>query len=408
MTADGARFETDVQGIWGNWPSTPGMWSYSSLTEMEACPRRWMLARATYPELWDQRGYPPLPTVAALFGNVVHGVVERLTRALSDASTEGELSGVVWVLGGLGGWRKIVAEEVEHQLARFDDNPRVSTERIDRIREELLRRAPQAADQTKVFLGRTAVPTDSRRLLVNTVEHKDGPPRSLPATPGVHAEREVRAEELRLTGRIDLLIIDDVDVTIVDFKTGEEIDSHEDQVRLYALLWGLDTASNPDHRPATKLEIAYPSYARAVEPLDQAGLIALKTSTASRIAAAEVNTRDANPVAMPSPSMCQFCPVRHLCDAYWTSIPPAVPMATTEEWFDFEGRVLAPHGNRSWFFECNDATAQVLVRTAEPNVAFPLGGRVRLLGVRRIIDPDYEGRRVISMVNTSEWYPVSS
>ena len=54
------------------------------------------------------------------------------------------------------------------------------------------------------------------------------------------------------------------------------------------------------------------------------------------------------------------------------------------------------------------ASAEVLVRTVETNVPFPQGARVRLLGVRRTIDPDKEDRLVISMVSTSEWYAVSS
>ncbi|WP_241248399.1 hypothetical protein [Nocardioides turkmenicus] len=44
----------------------------------------------------------------------------------------------------------------------------------------------------------------------------------------------------------------------------------------------------------------------------------------------------------------------------------------------------------------------------ETNVPFPQGARILLLGVRRTIDPDKDDRLVISMVSTSEWYPVFS
>lgn len=408
MTAAGARFDTDVEGIWGHWPSTPAMWSYSSLKEMEACPRRWMLSRASYPDLWDRRGYPPLPAVAALFGNVVHGVVERLGQALADAGLEAVTPGVVIsMLGDLGGWRGLVTNEIEYQLAVFDGNPRVSEERIDRVRDELLRRAPQAADQVKVFLGRGALPARRRPQIDAAVKQPDALPRRFPAAPGTHSERVVCSEALKLTGRVDLLIIDDADVTLVDFKTGEEVASHDDQVRLYALLWDLDAASNPEHRSATKLEIAYPSHTRSVNPPNKTESSALQASTADRIAAADIITTTAEPDAKPSQQGCQFCQVRHMCDAYWTSIPPAVSAATPEEWFDFEGRVLNPQGVRSWYFESRDAD-QVLVRTVEPNMTFPEGGRVRLLGIRRTIDLDNEDRLVISMVSTSEWYSISA
>lgn len=406
MTTLSARFDTDVPGIWGHWPTTPALWSYSSLKEMEACPRRWMLSRATYPDVWDRRGYPQQPVAAGVFGNVVHGVVERLAEALADAGIESASPGaVIGVLGEQGGWRGIVLKEIDHQLARFDDNPRVSRERINRLREELIRRAPQAADQVKTFLGRGALPTG--RSTSAGGESSGQAPKRLPVTSGTHSEREVCAEELRLTGRIDLLVVDDKDVTVVDFKTGDEDPGHADQVRLYALLWHLDEQTNPDSRPATKLELAYPSHTRSVEPPDSAALDALHAGMVERIAAADEVTTATAPSATPSVEGCQFCQVKHLCDIYWPSIPPNVSEATTEEWFDFEGRVLRPQGSRSWFLETDDAT-QVLVRTVETNVPFPAGDKVRLLGVRRTIDPDKDTRLVIAMVSTSEWYAVSS
>lgn len=409
MTTEGARFNTDVPGIWGHWPTTPALWSYSSIKEMEVCPRRWMLSRATYPDLWGRPGYPSAPVVAAIFGNVVHGVVERLGQALADAGIESATPGaVVSVLGDRGGWRGIVMHEVEHQLARFADNPRVSTERIDRVREELIRRAPQAADQVKVFLGRSALPTERRSSTGEASAVGKGKPTRLPAAPGTHAEREVCADSLRLTGRIDLLVIDDADVTVIDFKTGEEDLEHEVQIHLYALLWSLDDQTNPEGRLATKLEVAYPSRTRSVEPLNETALGALETTTAGRIAAADAITREASPLATPSAEGCQFCQVKHLCDVYWPTIPPTVSETTTEEWFDFEGRAVRPHGTRSWYLEATNSTAEVLVRTVETNVPFPQGARVRLLGVRRTIDPDKDDRLVISMVSTSEWYAVSS
>lgn len=400
-----ARFDTDVPGIWGHWPTTPALWSYSSLKEMEACPRRWMLSRATYPDVWDRRGYPQQPVAAGVFGNVVHGVVERLAEALADAGIESATPGaVIGVLSAQGGWRGIVLKEIDHQLTRFDDNPRASHERIDRLREELIRRAPHAADQVKTFLGRGALPAG--RSTSAGGDSSGQAPKRLPATSGTYLEREVRAEELRLMGRIDLLVVDDSDVAVIDFKTGDEDPGHTEQVRLYALLWHLDEQTNPDSRPATKLELAYPSHTRSVEPPDSAALEALHAGMVERIAAADEVTVDASPAATPSREGCQFCQVKHLCETYWPTIPPKVSAVTTEEWFDFEGRVLRPQGIRSWFLEADDLS-QVLVRTVEANVPFPRGAKVRLLGVRRTIDPDKDSRLVIAMVSTSEWYPVS-
>lgn len=258
-----------------------------------------------------------------------------------------------------------------------------------------------------MLLGRGALPS-GHRADGDHVAPGTNRPKRLPASIGTHSEREVCAEDLRLTGRIDLLQIDEDDVTVVDFKTGEESDDHDEQVRLYALLWDLDRQTNPSGQPATRLELAYPSHTRSVDPLNEEQLAALLNAVADRIATADAITEEPPPAATPSPATCQFCQVKHLCDVYWQNIPPSVSDATTEEWFDFEGRAIRPHGNRSWCFEAANSPTKVLVRTVEANVQFPQGQRVRLLGVRRAIDPDEEDRLVISMVGTSEWYEVSS
>lgn len=410
MTEERVRFETDVPGIWGLWPTTPPLWSYSSLKEIEACPRRWMLSRADYPDIWEPRGYPSLPVAAAIFGNVVHVVVERLAKELGAAGITSPSAGdAVGLLGSLGGWRGIVIDAIERELARLDGNPRITSERADRVRDELIRRAPEAVDQVKAFLGRG-------RLLAAEALNHDGeteepniPRQRYPVGFGVHVEREVTAEALRLTGRIDLLVVDDADVTVTDFKTGAEDNAHDDQVRLYALLWQLDSQTNPTSRLATQLRVSHPSHERSVKTPDANQLHAIETATAARIETADTITQNPPPTATPSEENCRYCHVKHLCDAYWPAIPPAVTKVSTEQWFDFEGRVLRPNGSRSWFVETlAEPTAEVLVRTDKTDVAFPVGKRVRLLGVRKSQDPDSPERLVISMVGTSEWYPVSS
>ena len=412
MTEERARFETDVPGIWGMWPTTPSRWSYSSLKAIEACPSRWMLSRADYPDIWERRGYPPLPVVAAMFGNVVHGVVERLAKELDTAGiTSPSVGNVVGVLGSLGGWRGIVLDAIEHELARLLGNPRVSTERIDRVRDELVRRAPEAADQVKVFLGRGAFPPVGRPASGSGSDPsaEGGFTPRTPAGPGAHAELEVLAETLRLTGRIDLLVVNDTEISITDFKTGLENDDHDDQVRLYALLWYLDAQVNPDRRMATKLRVAYPAKERAVAAPDDVELQSLQDASAARVRAADAITLQIPPLANPTEENCRYCSVKHLCDAYWSALPPAVTDISTDQWFDFEGRILRQNGSKSWFAETlAEPPAEVLVRTVETDLAFQVGRRVRLLGVRRSQDPDDPDRLVISMVGTSEWYSIAS
>lgn len=409
MSEERLRFETDVHGVWGYWPRTPALWSYSSLKEMEACPRRWMLSRADYPDIWERRGYPPLPVVAAIFGKVVHGVIEQLTLEFGGAGITSPSAGdVVGILGALGGWRGIVLAAIEREVAGLHANPRVSAERLDRLRSELIRRAPEAADHVKAFLGRGALPAAVTTELSDGSTPGSGPKLRRPAGPGVHAELTVTAESLRVTGTIDQLVFDDSGVTVTDFKTAFENDAHDDQVRLYALLWRLDGQTNPDGVLATQLRVAYPSHERSVAAPDTTELQTLEAATAARVVDADLVTTTPPPTAVPSDENCGYCQVKHLCDAYWPAVPPAISEVSTEEWFDFEGSVARPNGSRSWFVATlTEPPTEVLVRTVDTDVPFPVGQRVRLLGVRRSQDPDKPERLVISMVTTSEWYPVS-
>ena len=43
------------------WPKAPKWMSFSTLYELEACPRRWSLNTAEYPTICDQQRYPNLP-----------------------------------------------------------------------------------------------------------------------------------------------------------------------------------------------------------------------------------------------------------------------------------------------------------------------------------------------------------
>lgn len=82
MSAAEEQFQTAVRGVEGVWPATPSMWSYSSLSEAEECPRRWMLSRARYPTIWEREGYPPRPILAGLIGNTTHRALELILGTL--------------------------------------------------------------------------------------------------------------------------------------------------------------------------------------------------------------------------------------------------------------------------------------------------------------------------------------
>jgi hypothetical protein len=60
------------------WPEPPAWMSHSSLKEAELCPRRWALRRASYPKIWDKPGYPDMPSLPSLIGDVTHDALEKI------------------------------------------------------------------------------------------------------------------------------------------------------------------------------------------------------------------------------------------------------------------------------------------------------------------------------------------
>src|SRR6266446_3100244 len=86
------------------WPSPPDDMTFSTLNAIEACPRRWALQTANYPDLWNGIGYPPKVVIQALSGTIVHSVTETVTQELTRAGcssvTEASAIGVMRALGG--------------------------------------------------------------------------------------------------------------------------------------------------------------------------------------------------------------------------------------------------------------------------------------------------------------------
>lgn len=100
----------EVNALWYarpplKWATEPTWMSVSALLNIEACPRRWSLSYAHYPDIWDRRGYPPKPYLAALAGQIIHGALESIIRSLSQAGCSSIHDSVfVSVLRELGGY----------------------------------------------------------------------------------------------------------------------------------------------------------------------------------------------------------------------------------------------------------------------------------------------------------------
>ena len=398
MTEASDGFTTGVRASDGYWPSPPVTWSYSSLREVSECPRRWMLSRASYPDLWSGWGYPPRPPVAALLGDIVHGVLELLVHRIRDAGcTSLADPAVVVVLRELGGYTRLVEDGMERRLDELADNPRMAG-RLDALRTALRVRVPEMRQRVQALVARSP-------LLLGPLGDDSGS--ATPGTrlaPGAHPEVELRAPALRLAGRVDLLVVDDEGCEITDYKTGVPDDHHGDQLHLYSLIWSRDTEHNPRSLPARRLTLSYPAHEVDVPPLDDRSLDALAGAKTEAIEVAESALEERPPPAHPQPEICGFCGVRQLCDDYWMGLADSASAAG--EWFDFEGTVVQQNGARSWLL-ATTAEPVLFLRTPSEAVSFGVGDRLRLLGLRREEDEEV-ALPVAVLTSASEVFSLTS
>ena len=159
------------------WPVAPQYMSFSTLTELEACPRRWALSAAAYPQVWDHQGYPQPALTATLEGTVTHVALETITRALSDRGCPSvEDASATVVLKDLGGITSVVGKSIARTLQRYASNPRAASA-LDRIQRHLTGRTADLRFRVQEFLSRTRL---------------EPQPRNAPIPRGTDKKREYR------------------------------------------------------------------------------------------------------------------------------------------------------------------------------------------------------------------------
>jgi hypothetical protein len=336
-----------------------------------------------YPDLWSHWGYPPRPSLPALVGDVVHGVFEVLLRSFrAKGCTSLADPSAVGVLRELGGYTKLVEQGIEDQLGKLAENPRVG-DRLGQLRTALRVKVPEIRQRVQAVIARTPFQSAGTGPTGGDAEQRGA------LTLGFHPEVELRAPELRLAGRADLLHLELDGCDITDYKTGAPDPHHADQLRRYALLWTRDLEINPTSLPVRHLILAYPSKDVAVEPPTATELDQLAVDTAAKIKTAETALQERPPPAYPEPTMCGFCGVRQLCEDYWMGLPKlraSSQVGSDPDWFDFEGTVIERNGPRSWLVAPARGETTLLLRTTAESVPFNVGDHLRLLDLHRDID----------------------
>lgn len=390
------------------WPAAPADLTFSALKDIEACPRRWALAAASYPALWDDRGYPPRLQLKALAGSVVHTVLETITKELVRSGCPSVLdASAVGVLQRLGGLSNLISKAIDQLAVRTARNPRAAR-LIDCFTRSLRAQGPELRGRVQTMLARRVLPHKSHQGGVGNPPRERGP-----LGDGVYCEMELRVPRLAWKGRADLLALTSDSCEIIDFKTGEPSEDHALQLRIYALLWNQDEVLNPTGRLATRLVLAHPHGDMAVAPPTSEEIAELETQLATRGAAVRNAIAADPPEAKPGPEQCRYCGVRHMCETYWQ---PATQQRLANEsqgdhrsFVDAEAVVEGRHGPKSWDIRISAGSDQVrgLLRTSGELDVRP-GQKLRILDAAQAVEaPESVGVRCLTIGMLSEVYVVS-
>lgn len=343
----------DTAGFWrvlrpAAWPEAPTWMSFSTLLELEACPRRWALSAADYPQIWKHRGYPRPPQPAALEGTVVHLSLRRITSALVARGCPSLVDeSAISVIRELGGFTAVILDSLERTLQPYEGNPRAVLV-LDGMRHRLAARVPELRSRVQRLLSRirpaarTAAPAEpvisDERASRSQLQH------------GSHAEVELQAPSLGWHGVADLLTLSPTSCEIRDFKTGTAHQEHEFQLRTYALLWARDRDLNPPGRLADGLVLSYDDYDIDVPAPRKNALATLEHDLRERTTAALTALQGNPPEARPSAENCAYCTVRHLCEEYWQwrGQHGSDRESLQARIVDLQIELTGHHGPRSW------------------------------------------------------------
>ena len=361
--------------------------SFTTLSDLETCPRRWALSTAEYPEIWQGHGYPRPLYRPALEGTVVHLSLQNILRALAErgCSSLSDRSAISTVKE-LGGFTEIVRSALEQALQPFKENPR-ATSVVDGIQRRVVARIPELRTRVQNLLTRIHL-TKRRANKLGKTASRGGTRTRSQLSYGLYSEIELRAEGIGWHGVPDLLTLSTTKCEIRDFKTGEPKQEHEFQVRTYALLWGQDNELNPTGQLVNKLVLSYDGGDKEIAAPSKEETCQIAAELQQRTTEALAPLRSDPPVARPSLRNCKRCPVRHLCEEYWywrvEETDRGEPARTG--FGDVQIKLSSKHGPQSWNGEIESGPdlkvgKPILLRTTNLQFDLTPRQRIRLLNV---------------------------
>ncbi len=368
------------------WPEAPSWMSFSTLIELEICPRCWAMINAEYSDIWNKRGYPSVPQSSALEGTIVHLSLQKITGALIENSCPSLADeSAILTLRQLGGYTAIIMDSLERVLLPYKENPRASAV-LGVIRTRLAAKIPEIRTRVQRYLSRIR-PEPRAIVHGETVIHPEGELRHA-LQHGTYTEVLLQSSKLGWRGVADMVTLSTTQCEIRDFKTGAPKEEHQVQLWTYALLWARDVGLNPAGRLADKLVLSYDERDVEVPSPEASKLCSLEDEIKKRSTAALADLQPSNPRARTSLENCTYCAVRQLCEEYWHWLARGYPKneETTGRYIDIQIKLSSQHGPSSWdgaveYGPAMQVGEAILLRTE--NLAFDLhpGQRLRLLNV---------------------------
>ncbi len=358
-----------------------------------------MLKSSTYSEIWTKPGYPEKPTSSSLEGSVIHKALEVITNTFVTHNCSNQSSpeapGIMKTLGGIS---SVLTKCVQSSLAELNSNPRAIIH-IEHLGNTCLRNLPNLRFKTQTMLSR--VNLAKRQSIKNPIKRIGTGAHAHPQKlkNGSYTEFKILIEELKFIGIIDILTITEDSCEIRDFKTGEMNDKHISQVKIYALLWYLDSLHNPNHRRIDKITLSYKQGDVSVPAPNVIELNQLKVDLIERLKTAKKNIIVSKPQSYPSHDNCSFCQVRQLCNHYWQFLESNTieNLHETSQYMDLQLKLLRTQGRSSWNAEIESSSAlksktQIVFKCRIPPFDLYSGQTLRVLNIPvGDIQAEYEG-----------------
>ncbi len=379
----------------------PPRLSFSAAKTIEGCPRRWWLERGHYSRFGA--GYPKQVSASVLRGQVLHRAIEIYLRTARRTGINLQtFPDRVRHYNFLGGsdWISEIGDDLRAQLCqslRIPNSARLNLF-VQRSSDVL-----ELEDSFARILRRMDAPTIHMDLQDNSRFER----RELLDQVNVASEladglyEEQRIENDSWLGIIDLLKVTRDGAHIIDFKSGEAREHHKEQLALYAALWCLDRRRNPSQLPVASLTLQYLSKQVPVEVPSF-----LPSELDSALKARQRQLGQMLNVDLPTAKLgdgCRFCPVRHMCEPYWSEhLRPPFQDDVFERHGDVELQ-LTGNSEGSWManlFVDGRPRTRVEVHVSPPDeVQLKAKDRLRILDAERI---DSSGRFIIRLNDWSE------